>query len=446
MGMKPGTLTAIALIGCMGCSPSTIEGEPLRDTDTDTDADTDPVLDSGVRDTGDTGDLEPEVPVNLLLNPGFEDGEEPWSIWGGAQLVEGQAQDGLWALKATNQNGSEQLVEGLEPNTTYRLSGWARTEGEQPMTIGVKKHGNDEAHLAFSESEYTEDSLDFTTGFGSTSAVIYAYKHSGDEAGYADNLSLTWESEGELSLAWFDEFDGEGALDSSKWGFEEGFVRNEELQWYQSDNAFQQEGTLVIEGREEDTPNPGYIEGSSDWRTSRENIDYTSSSVTTEGLFEWQYGHLVVRAKVTNLTGTWPAIWTLGTDCDWPSNGEVDIMENYGGGILANFAWGTDVAWTPEWDATTWPVSDFEEGWTEDFHIWELAWDASGMAIYLDGVELNSVDLSQTINGSAACEGQNPFQQPHYLLLNLALGGAGGGVDDLEFPTRYVVDYVRVYQ
>ena len=99
--------------------------------------------------------------------------------------------------------------------------------------------------VAFTGSEYTEDSLVFTTGFGNTSAVIYAYKHSGDEAGYADNLSLTWESEGPMTLVWSDEFDGKGALDSSKWGVEEGFVRNEELQWYQPDNATQEGGFLV---------------------------------------------------------------------------------------------------------------------------------------------------------------------------------------------------------
>ena len=69
------------------------------------------------------------------------------------------------------------------------------------------------------------------------------------------------------------------------------------------------------------------------------------------------------------------------------------------------------------------------------------------MTIRLDGMELNSVDLASTINGSAVCEVQNPFQQPHYHLLNLALGGtAGGSVSGLNFPTRYLVDYVRIYQ
>ena len=62
-------------------------------------------------------------------------------------------------------------------------------------------------------------------------------------------------------------------------------------------------------------------------------IEYTSASVLTTGLFDWRYGRLEVRAKVTNYTGTWPAIWTLKVNCEWPSSGEVDVMENYDGKI-----------------------------------------------------------------------------------------------------------------
>ena len=200
-----------------------------------------------------------------------------------------------------------------------------------------------------------------------------------------------------------------------------------------------------ILGRKEVFPNPNYIEGSTDWKTAREMVTHTSASLTTQGLYSFQYGHLVVRAKVSNLTGTWPAIWTLGEACDWPSNGEVDVMENYGGDILANFAWGTQTPWQPTWDASHWPVAEFDPDWAERFHIWELDWTAERMVIRLDGVVLNEVALAGTINGSAACEGQNPFMQPHRLLLNLALGGAGGSVEDLSFPTRYLIDYVRIY-
>ena len=242
---------------------------------------------------------------------------------------------------------------------------------------------------------------------------------------------------------WFESV--EGSLDPADWNFEQGFVRNQELQWYQAENAFQEDGVLVIEGREEDFPNPNYDPSSSDWRLNRETVTHSSASVTTKERFSWTYGHLVVRAKVSNLDGTWPAIWTLGVDCDWPSNGEVDVMENYGGDILANFAWGTDTRWSAAWDASRWPVTDFGAGWTDAFHIWEFEWSDTRMVIRLDGQELNAVSLAGTVNGAAACAGENPFQQPHYLLLNLALGGAGGSVDGLAFPTRYLVDYVRVY-
>ena len=86
-----------------------------------------------------------------------------------------------------------------------------------------------------------------------------------------------------------------------------------------------------------------------------------------------------------------------------------------GGDILANFAWGTDTRWKPYWDATRWPVADWGEGWTDEFHIWEWEWDEEHMVIRLDGQVLNEASLDATING-AACAGQNPFQQPHRLL------------------------------
>ena len=440
-----GLLLSVWALACTGSSPDrSTESGPANETGSRDSA-------SGVdNETGiveDSGHPIPDEPVELLGNGSFEDGDNGWNIWGGAQLVEDAAVDGSWALMATNGNGAEQLVEGLEPDATYRLSGWGMTEGTSPMTIGVKFYGGDQTLVQFTTNDYTEDSLVFTTGFGNTSAVVFAYKHSGEEAGYVDGLSLFYESASGSVLVWSDEFDGTGELDPALWGYETGFVRNEELQWYQEDNAVREDGFLVIEGRTEDRPNPDYIPGSSSWKTNRETIEYTASSITTEDRFEWQYGHLVVRAKVTNFMGTWPAIWTLGTECEWPSNGEVDVMENYGGNILANFAWGTDTRWSPNWDSSHWPVEDMGEGWVDAFHIWELDWTEDAMTILLDGTILNTVDLNDTVNGSAACAGQNPFRQPHYLLLNLALGGsAGGSVDELSFPTRYVVDYVRWYQ
>ena len=88
----------------------------------------------------------------------------------------------------------------------------------------------------------------------------------------------------------------------------------------------------------------------------------------------------------------------------------------------------------------------FDPNWTERFHIWELDGTEDRMAIYLDGQLLNDRPLDNTVNGSAECAGDNPFRQRHYLLLNLALGSNGGSVERLAFPTRYVIDYVRIYQ
>ena len=413
--------------------------------DTDETPDTEPSTDTvPPQEDTDTPPIEPAP--NLLANPGFEDGAEPWNIWGGAQRLEGNAYLGTWAVQATNGNGAEQLVVNLEPNATYRLTGWGKTLANEPMLVGVKNYGGPQKAIQFSSPDYEEGTLLFTTGFSNTTAVVFAYKHQGTEPGYADDLSLQLESVEANTPIWADEFNGEGPLDATKWTFEEGFVRNEELQWYQSDNAFQEGGNLVIEGRTENKPNPNYIPGSTSWKTNQETINYSSASVITKDLFSFQYATVVVRAKVTNFVGTWPAIWTLGLDCQWPSRGEVDIMENYGGNILANFAWGTNTMWSPVWDSSQWPVADFGAGWTDSFHIWELQWTDTQMTILLDGQVLNDVDLNTTINGSAECAGENPFQQPHYLLLNLALGSNGGSVENLDFPTQYLVDYVRIYE
>ena len=396
-----------------------------------------PGTDTGEDDSGSGG-------TNLVTNGSFENGSSGWNVWGGASVVEANASEGSFAVMVTQNNGAEQTITGLQPNTRYTLTGSGKVTGSNAMAIGVKDYGSNEEYMEFTSSDYTTKSFTFTTGFSSRSANVFVYKYLGTEVGYGDNIVVTEDSGSKFTLVWSDEFSGSGAVDSSKWRFENGFVRNEEVQWYQSANAFQDDGHLVIEGRRESFENPDFVAGSNDWQTNRQFVNYTSASLFT--IQRWQYSKIVVRAKVTNHTGTWPAIWTLGASCEWPSNGEVDIMENYGGGILANFAWGTNTRWGPIWDSSSRSVSSLGLNWTDDFHIWELDWDEDRMSIYLDGKLLNDRPLGNTTNGSAACGGQNPFKQPHYLLLNLALGGSqGGSVDNVTFPTRYLVDYVRVY-
>ena len=255
-------------------------------------------------------------------------------------------------------------------------------------------------------------------------------------------------------LVWSDEFNTDGALDSSVWNFEQGYARNEEVQWYQADNAVCKDGCLVIEARkEENRKNPLYVSGSNDWRKRRELIEYTSSSVTTAGKKEFLYGRFEVKARIPVAKGAWPAIWTLGSGMEWPSCGEIDIMEYYQikgvPHILANAAWGKDRQWDAQWDSQATPYSHFTDkdpDWASKFHIWRMDWDEEAIKLYLDDELLNEIPLKNTVNGKIG-KGTNPFTRPQYLLLNLAIGGINGGpIDEAALPMKYEIDYVRVYQ
>jgi len=266
-------------------------------------------------------------------------------------------------------------------------------------------------------------------------------------------FSLLATAQDTWQLVWSDEFNGEGRPDEASWNFEMGFVRNHEDQWYQAENAFQKDGKLIIEARKEHRDNPIYQPGSPHWGRARQYIEYTSSCITTACKRTFLYGRLEVRAKIPVASGSWPAIWTLGTSMDWPSCGEVDVMEFYRINrvphILANAAWGNDQRWNAVWDSKRIPFSHFTDRdaqWADKFHVWRMDWDEQAIRLYLDDELLNTIDLTKTINGSIG-RNSNPFHQPHYLLINLALGGDNGGtIDDSAFPLRYEIDYVRIYQ
>jgi beta-glucanase (GH16 family) len=229
------------------------------------------------------------------------------------------------------------------------------------------------------------------------------------------------------TLVWQDEFNADGRPDPASWAYETGLVRNKELQWYQPDNARVQGGRLIIEAR----------------RERKNEASYTSSSLLSRGKREFQYGIFEMRAKIPVARGTWPAFWTLGVRGEWPSNGEIDIMEFYQGKILANVACGTNTRWQAKWDSSTRPVSSFPAGWADAFHVWRMVWTADTIDLYVDNERLNTTALRDMKNP----DGKSPFQQPHYLLVNLAIGGNNGGdPSGTAFPVRYEVDYIRVFQ
>jgi beta-glucanase (GH16 family) len=241
------------------------------------------------------------------------------------------------------------------------------------------------------------------------------------------------------TLVWSDEFsqDPDGLPDPNKWSYEVGFIRNQESQYYTQarlENARIEKGQLIIEARKEEYTPPG---------AAAPVARYTSAALETIGKAEWQYGRIEVRAKLPAGKGVWPAIWTLGSSIKkgvgWPRCGEIDLMELVGKqpdiiyGTIHYFADGKHASKGGQVH-----VDHSDAG----FHIYAAEWTPSRIDLSVDGQEYFSFNTDLAANG-----GRNPFHEPQYLILNLALGGGWGGpIDDSIFPQRMTVDYVRVYQ
>ena len=249
-------------------------------------------------------------------------------------------------------------------------------------------------------------------------------------------------------LVWSDEFNREGRPDPAKWTFEEGFVRNQETQYYtraRRENARVERGVLIIESRKERFPNAAYSAGSEDWRKKPQQAEYTSASLTTRGRAAWTYGRVEVRAKLPTGRGMWPAIWMLGTNIDkvgWPRCGEIDIMENVGFDpdvIHANIH-------TESYNhvkRTNKGAPTRLESPHAGFHVYSMEWTPERIDVFLDGRKYFTFANEKTGTGAW------PFDEPFYLILNSAIGGGWGGqkgIDDAIFPQRFEIDYVRVYQ
>jgi beta-glucanase (GH16 family) len=249
---------------------------------------------------------------------------------------------------------------------------------------------------------------------------------------------------GGYKLVWADEFSKEGKPDVSNWKFKQGFVRNHELQWYQPQNAWCKDGLLIIEARREKLPNPNYDSTSSSWKNTNRYIEYTSSSLNTKDLHSWKFGRFVMRGKIDTYAGLWPAFWTLGISREWPSNGEIDIMEYYKNNLLANIACGTQQRYKAKWYSKSTPLLSFNDpSWSSKFHIWRMDWDENAISLFVDDQLLNKTELKQLYNPDET----NPFERQQYLLLNLAIGGDNGGDPaGTTFPRHFLIDYVRVYQ
>lgn len=233
-------------------------------------------------------------------------------------------------------------------------------------------------------------------------------------------------------LVWADEFDKGTMPDPRFWGYEEGFLRNGEAQYYakaRKENARIENGKLVIEARKDN------------WNGHK----ITSASLTTQGKRPFLYGRIEVRAKLPTGRGTWPAIWTLGeniTTVDWPKCGEIDIMENVGFNPKSvhanvhmgayNHMLGTGKGSRIESDTVA-----------TAFHTYAVEWWPDRMEFYFD--DTRYFGFVKEKDDDAVW----PFHRPQYLIINLAIGGSWGGaqgVDETLFPHRYEIEYVRYYE
>jgi beta-glucanase (GH16 family) len=242
------------------------------------------------------------------------------------------------------------------------------------------------------------------------------------------------------TLLWSDEFDVDGAPNPTNWGFESGFVRNEELQWYEPGNATVADGLLTIAAQRQQVANPNYVAGSTDWTTSRQYAEYTSSSMTTAGKHSFQYGRFEMCGQIDTRLGSWPAFWILGDGLSWPSSGEVDIMEYYASGVRANVC--IPSAGNCDWTGSvSQPLSSLAASWPAQFHLWAMEWNATDIDLYLDDELVYDFKVSRVTTGT------NPYTgNPFYMIVNLAIGSNGGDPTNTTFPMTYKVDYVRVYQ
>lgn len=249
-------------------------------------------------------------------------------------------------------------------------------------------------------------------------------------------------------LVWADEFDKPGLPDTARWDYEEGYIRNNERQYYtreRQENARVEDGMLIIEAAKERYKIPLGSSGKGKRNQGREYADYTSASLTTLGKASWTFGRIEVRAKLPTGRGMWPAIWTLGTnirEVGWPACGEIDIMENVGfdpDTIHANIH-------TKRYNHAihTNKGSKIQVAKPyQDFHVYAIEWRPQRLDFFVDQAKYFTFENEG--KGADAW----PYDKPQYLILNIAVGGAWGGqkgIDDSIFPQRMCVDYVRVYQ
>jgi len=258
---------------------------------------------------------------------------------------------------------------------------------------------------------------------------------------YTASFSQNWQ------LIWEDDFNG-NSLDQSKWVHDIGTGSqygmwgwgNGELQYYQPQNTILNNGIAIIEVKEE--PN-GIVDS---WGASSY---FSSSKITTKGIFDFRYGKVEARIKTIDGQGFWPAFWMLPTGGSWPCDGEIDIMEQWGNNYLTNSTTGAAHIGTCPYSQSTHFYESFSSyissgSYADDFHTYSVIWKEDTITWYVDETELFSLNPSSY--WSIPSQSAWPFNANEwYLMINLAITQAGPNSNTV-FPNQMEIDYVRVYQ
>lgn len=254
-------------------------------------------------------------------------------------------------------------------------------------------------------------------------------RHSAPPAGYK------WE------VVWSEEFNYTGVPDPSKWNYNTGYIANNEEQCYTTNtkNSYVENGKLRITAIKEPTVD-----------NHNTTYAYSSARLNTRNKFSVQYGRIEASIWIPGDLGVWPAFWTLGTNGNWPNCGEIDIFEYSGGkplgGIIpANYINSNFIYKMA--DGSTRSIANMAYLYnitpTSGYHTYAVEWTENKLLWYYDDKPFAATSTLPA--NLQAYAGTVPASQPHYLILNLAMGGVGGGGIDPNFTsTSMYVDYVRV--
>ncbi len=251
------------------------------------------------------------------------------------------------------------------------------------------------------------------------------------------------------TLVFEDDFEVDGAPDPAKWTYDltntdpNGLTGwgNDELQYYTDnlENVKVENGFLVINAMQEDT----------------NGFPYSSGRIKTRNLFEQQYGRFEARMRLPYSPGLWPAFWLLGANCSdptdntgiagnltWPNCGEIDIFEyKISDPVATGMAATVHGPGYSGGESISVEYSLDDSRFDNEFHIFGMEWTVEYINFYVDGDLYGQITRSEVLE-----EGDWVFDNPFFMILNLAVGGFGQGAPNTDFPQTMLIDYVRVYQ